>query len=147
MAGFPVAGFSFKVASDLWPEEVQFLEVSGLSMEYDVEEVIDGTNNGFMRKIPKRAKYTPVVLKKGIMQPDQLKSLIGGLSAYHLKDNVPTYKKDLTITLQDEKGAAVMTFQLIAAFPIKFNIGKFNGQENSIAMEELTFIYQDLKIS
>jgi phage tail-like protein len=147
MAGFPVAGYNFSV--EYGGKEIPFQDVSGLSVEYDVEEVVNGLDNGSMIKIPKKVKYSPIVLKKGIIKNDQFKKLMDDIAdpSKNLVEKIASHRKDITILLKDEKGAIVLTFKLVKAIPIKINIGKFNAQESSIAVEDLTFVYQSLKIS
>src|SRR4051812_34168691 len=44
-----------------------FQEVSGIEAEVDVEEVAEGGENRFVYRLPKQAKYPPLVLKRGIV--------------------------------------------------------------------------------
>lgn len=147
MSDFPVGGFNFSVEID--GREISFQEVSGISAEYDVVEVIDGVNNSLMRKLPSRLKLPPVILKKGICKIESMGSLFRTLvnQDYNLYDHVTNFMKNIMITLKDEKGGNVMTFELIDAFPIKINFGKLNAQENSVAIEELTYVYKKLVIN
>jgi len=146
MSDFPVGGFYFSVD---YGGEYPFQEVSGLGAEYDLDEVVNGIQNGSMMKVPKKIKYAPLVLKKGIIKSDQFKSLLNRIGNIdeNLKDKVSQQKKELTIKLLDEKGGIVMTFKIKDAIPIKYSIGSFNAKENSIAIEELSFIYRKIEIS
>ena len=146
MSSFPIASYYFSVD---YGGEIQFQDITGIVAEYDVDEVVNGYFNGSMVKIPKKLKFTPIVMKKGIMKTEQLKSLMNDIGNVNknLKDKVSAHKKDITIHLKDEKGAISMTFKLIEAIPIKYNISKFNAQENSIAIEELSFVYKNIEIS
>src|SRR4051812_27062408 len=49
-----------------------FSECSGLEMTLDLEDYNEGGNNGTVLKFPKRAKYSEIVLKKGITKDTQL---------------------------------------------------------------------------
>lgn len=150
---FPNPAFNFVVkygGADLMAQDV-----SGISAEYDVEEVIDGTNNHVIRKIPKRVKYAPVTIKRGIVPLDE-----NFAKFIKLVLNAPILLKagqdgilkefgdgNLVITLSNEKMDSILTFTMHKAFPIKVNIGKFNAQENNIAIEEITFVYSKLTVS
>ena len=146
MSNFPIASFYFSVEID--GVDIAFQDISGINAEFDVDEIVDGHNNGFMRKIPKRMKFTPVVLKKGICKTESMKSLLRTIvnQDYNLYDHVTSFRKNIYIFLKDEKGNNVMTFELIEAFPIKLNFGKFNSQENNIAIEELSYVYRNLNL-
>ena len=41
--------------------------MSGLSVEYDVEEFKEGGENRFTHKLPVRTKYADLVLKRGML--------------------------------------------------------------------------------
>src|SRR5262245_33531103 len=49
-----------------------FTEVSGLSVQLDVEEVTEGGQNGYTHRLPGRLKWPNLVLKRGLTQPDAL---------------------------------------------------------------------------
>lgn len=44
-----------------------FTEVSGLDSENEIVEVRDGSNPMLIRKIPGRARYGDIVLKRGVV--------------------------------------------------------------------------------
>ena len=67
---YPPVGFHFKVeVLDLPPSDsdVRFTEVSGLSVEMATEEVAEGGETRFTQKYPTRAKYSELVLKRGLL--------------------------------------------------------------------------------
>src|SRR3954454_4045214 len=49
-----------------------FTEVSGLSVQIDVEELPEGGQNQFVHKLPGRMKWPNLVLKRGITTSDTL---------------------------------------------------------------------------
>ena len=43
-----------------------FQECTGLTMEVEVQEYVEGGNNEFVHKLPGRVKYTNITLKRGV---------------------------------------------------------------------------------
>ena len=52
-----------------------FQEVSGLSIEIEVEEFAEGGENTFLHQVPVRSKFPNLVLKRGMSQDDYLYNL------------------------------------------------------------------------
>src|SRR5438046_2741179 len=44
-----------------------FQEISGIDAELAVEEVAEGGENRFVYRLPKQTKYSPLVLKRGVV--------------------------------------------------------------------------------
>ena len=70
---YPPGGFHFKVeflgiSGTSTDTEQRFQEVSGLSFEIETEELVEGGENRFAYKLPKRAKYPNLVLKRGLLR-------------------------------------------------------------------------------
>ena len=63
------ASFLFEV-DDL--EIGRFMEVSGLQVDVDVEEVQEGGENNYVHKLPGRMTWPNIVLKRGVTQNDSL---------------------------------------------------------------------------
>ena len=72
---YPPAGFHFRVEFNLdgiKDSDVRFQEVSGLSAELGVEEVTEGGENRFPHRLPTRAKYSNLTLKRGLLTDSRL---------------------------------------------------------------------------
>ena len=65
---YPPWGFYYKVEFSISQNknDVRFQAVSGLSVEYDMEEFKEGGENRFTHKLPVRTKYADLVLKRGM---------------------------------------------------------------------------------
>src|SRR5687768_99189 len=69
-AYYPPVGFHFKVdfmgvgAGD---KDARFQEVTGLTAEISVEELAVGGENRFAYKLPTRARYGNLILKRGML--------------------------------------------------------------------------------
>lgn len=145
---YPPTSFHFKVeftgvtGMDK-PDAQRFQEVSGLSFEVETEELVEGGENRFAYKLPKRAKYPNLVLSRGLATDSAF--LDWFKSAMHTYFTVPLYEfkpADLLITLMDEADQAVAIWNIVQAYPLKWSVSDFKAADNAIAIEKLELAYQ-----
>lgn len=149
MAGYyPPTGFHFKVEfqgvsgmnSD---EEQRFQDVSGLSFEIETEAFTEGGENRFEYKLPKRIKYPNLVLKRGLLTDSSLIGWINDAMSTFFTVAVYDFKPaDILISLLDESNDPIAVWQVVQAYPVKWNVSNFNASENTIAVETIELAYQ-----
>jgi phage tail-like protein len=145
---YPPTSFHFKVeftgVSGMGTDtEQRFQEVSGLSFEVETEELVEGGENRFAYKLPKRAKYPNLVLSRGLLKGTAF--LDWFTSAMHTYFTVALYEfkpADLLITLLDESDQAVAIWNVVQAYPLKWSVSDFKASDNAIAVEKLELAYQ-----
>ena len=66
---YPPWGFYYNVEFGISKDknDARFQSVSGLSVEYEMEEFREGGENRFTHKLPVRTKYADLVLKRGML--------------------------------------------------------------------------------
>jgi len=75
MSYYPPVGFHFKVEfsgvgnADM---DTRFQEVSGLTAEIGTEELQVGGENRFSYRLPTRARFSNLVLKRGMLKDSEL---------------------------------------------------------------------------
>ena len=146
---YPPAGFHFKVdfvSVDGMGDDTEqrFQEVSGLSMEVEVEELKEGGENRFTYKLPKRAKYPNLVLKRGLLKGTKiLKWIDDCISGYFEADpsNAPK-PSDIIVTLLDEAGEEAAVWNVVQAYPLKISTSDFKASDNSVVVETIELAYQ-----
>jgi len=110
-----------------------FSDVSGIGTEITLMEYRNGNDKeNRVRKIPGLHKAADVTLKRGIM----------GTTNFYEWINVtrrdPTFRRNVSITLNDEQGNPVLRWNLINARPMKWTGPTLAGKGGSdVAMEEL----------
>lgn len=145
---YPPTGFHFKVefngVSGMGDDKEQrFQEVSGLSFEVETEELAEGGENRFVYKLPKRAKYPNLVLKRGLVTKSPF--LDWFKSAMHTYFTVPLYEfkpADLVVSLLDEADKPIAVWNIVQAYPLKWSCSDLKASENSILIETLELAYQ-----
>jgi len=115
-----------------------FTEVSGLSVQLDVEEFAEGGQNGFTHKLLGRMKWPNIVLKRGLTDTDALFDWVTEVSGAGLtgKQNKVTPRQG-KITVLDAKGRPVRTWTLLDAKPVKWTGPKLAASSRDLAIEEL----------
>ncbi|MCI5117589.1 MAG: phage tail protein [Candidatus Electrothrix sp. LOE1_4_5] len=135
---YPPWGFYYKVVFDIGKEEVRFQNVSGLSVEYDMEEYKEGGENRFVHKLPVRTKYADLVLKRGMLTDSQV--IRWFLNAFRDRQFKPT---NINVILMNEQGQPLRTWKVDHAIPKKWLVSDLNANESSVVIEtmELTYRY------
>ena len=147
---YPPCGFYFKVdfvSVDGMSEDTEqrFQEVSGLTVEIETEELKEGGENRFTYKLPKRAKYPNLVLKRGLLKGTKILAWLNDcMTGYFLATPAPVFLKpsDIIITLMDEAGAETAVWSVVQAYPVKMSTSDFKASDNSIVIETIELAYQ-----
>lgn len=141
MAGYyPPVGFHFKVEVLGLPKndnDVRFTEVSGLSVELGTEEVAEGGENRFVQKYPTAAKYTELVLKRGLFPGSEVIAWIKSCLQGEVID-----AKNVDVKLLNENHEPLLTWHLVKAWPTKWAISEFSATNNAVVIETLQLHYQ-----
>jgi phage tail-like protein len=115
-----------------------FTEVSGLSVQIEVEELAEGGMNQYTHKLPGRMKWPNLVLKRGITNTDNLfawfaKSSGDGFAGEGNK----LARKNGAITLLDAAGKPVRKWKFTGAYPVKWSGPRLAASSRDLAVEEL----------
>ncbi len=141
---YPVVGYHFVVYfHGLLPNPIDmaFQSVSGLSVTIETESYTEGGENRFVHEIPKGLKFSTLTLKRG------LKSVPSLLTKW-IED---VYEKfqfkplDLIIILMDENHLPVQSWNVVGAYPLKFEIGELNAETPGIVIQTLELKYKYFK--
>jgi len=115
-----------------------FTEVSGLSVQIDVEELAEGGQNQFTHKLPGRMKWPNLVLKRGITNTDNLFEWFQQSSGDGFAGaGNQIHRHRGAITLMDAAGKAVRTWEFTEAYPVKWSGPKLAASSRDLAVEEL----------
>ena len=145
---YPPTGFHFKVeflgvAGMDDDTEQRFQDVSGLSFDIETEDLPEGGENRFVHKLPKRAKYPNLVLKRGMLQGTAILEWFKKAMNTYFTVAVYDFKPaDILITLLDEAGEPLAVWNVIGAYPLKWSTSEFSAKENSLVIETIELAYQ-----
>lgn len=125
-----------------------FTECSGLAVEIEVEEVMEGGQNQFSHKLPGRMKWPNIVLKRGITNTDNLFEWFARCSG----EGFTKEKNALKLThgrvaLVDGQGTPIRTWNFEDAFPVKWSGPSLAASSNAVAVEELEIAHHGFRPS
>lgn len=142
-ANWPLPSFHFsvKIGKETW----RFQEVGNLTASIEVLTYRHGkSGHEGVYKVPGYKKVEDVVLKKGIFTGNT--KLFAWFKTTTTKD---IERKDVVISLLNEKGEVEIVWNLSKAFPSKIEGGNFNSKatgESAASIETLTLSFEELEI-
>ncbi|WP_432695149.1 phage tail protein [Marinobacterium sp. YM272] len=141
---YPPVGFHFRVEFDLanaGDADIRFREVSGLQMELEEETVIEGGENRYVQKLPVRAKYPDLVLKRGLITSSAVADWCR--AAIQQLDIRPV---TVWVTLLNESHEPLQSYVFVNAWPKKWQLSDFNAESSELVVESLELAYQYFEV-
>jgi phage tail-like protein len=139
-ARYPLPTFHFTVQ---WGgTRLGFSEVTGLNQENQVIEYRDGSFPEFSSiKMPGLRKFSNITLKRGVIKADN--DFFKWLSTIKLNT---VERRDLVISLLNEKHEPVMTWKVQNAFPVKLEGPQLKSSGNEVAVESIEIAHEGLEL-
>lgn len=138
---YPPVSFHFRVAFQGVPglqrQDAFFQEVTGLSRELETESLKSGGENRFTFKLPTRAQYPSLVLKRGLFLDSGILNWVND-AIYNLDIKPVT----VLVALLNDRHEPLQTYQCVNAWPQKWSVADFNAQESKILVETMELAYQ-----
>lgn len=135
----PYLGFNFQI-------EIQglviggFMEVSGLQVEIETKDYVEGGQNAFVHKLPGPARYpSNLTLKRGLTDSDLFWSWQKDVSAGKIK------RRNGSVILLDESGTERLRWNFFNAYPVRWNGPQFNAESASVAFETLELAHTGIQ--
>lgn len=123
-----------------FPNDVRFSEVSGLSVEMEMETKAEGGEHRFSHNLPVRSRYGDVTLKRG--------KFLGSGILHWCHTAIDEFKfkpSNVMISLLNTDHIPLYNWYLINAIPKRLEVSGFNAQTNEIVVETLVLSYQYFK--
>jgi phage tail-like protein len=127
-----------------------FQECSGLEIEMDIQEYQEGgRNNGTVRRVG-RAKYQPLLLKRGMFFSTTGDGKVN-TDLWHWMQRVlngerPVPRYDGIVHVMAADGLVRATWMFDRGLPAKIRGPELNGKTGDIAIEELTIAHEGLRL-
>lgn len=137
------AGFYFELSFK--GEDTAFQEVTGISKELNIEEVVCGGENRFKYRLPDVSSSQNLILKRAVIPEGSLLNkwcascVDGGL------ENTITMQ-DISLSLLDSNGIVCVKWTFHHAYPIKYSVSDLKSQENTIIIESIELAYNYLRV-
>jgi phage tail-like protein len=118
----------------------RFQECTGIAVEIEMKDYMEGGVNDYVHKLPTRVKYPNLVLKRGITHEAALLEWF-----WRARNNVPAERQELTITLKGPGSATVRAWAFLNAYPIKWTGPQLKSASNQVATETLEVVHNGLR--
>ncbi|TGX54130.1 phage tail protein [Sphingomonas gei] len=139
----PPPAFAFRVDIDGAESDTSFQEVSGLEVQFETEDVVEGGQNRFVHRLPTRTKYSNLVLKRGVVTQ---KSPFGGWVSHALSGGLVQQRgggrKTIGIKLINEKRQPLVAWDVFGAYPLRWEHTPLNAMGNDVLIETVELSYQ-----
>lgn len=130
-----VGKFKFEVG----PKPIgYFTEVSGLSVQIDVEELAEGGQNAYTHRLLGRMKWPNLVFKRGLTDTDALFEWLMSFSGEGLTAAGNKVVPDNgSVSVLDARGQTVRMWEFYAARPVRWSGPRLAASSRELAVEEL----------
>jgi phage tail-like protein len=118
-----------------------FSEFSGLQAEVEVFSYEEGGCNDFVHKLPGRAKFSNITLKRGVASTDELWQWFQNVVCGSVT------RKEVSVILMDAAQRQVKRWNFSSAYPVKWVGPAFKAGENAISIETLELAHQGMAVS
>src|SRR5882724_5970575 len=137
---YPPVSFHFKVEFQgvgKGDADTRFKEVCGMNAEIAIEELPVGGENRFTYRLPNRAKYGNLILRRGMLKDS-------GLIDWFRKaiEDFEFKPVDVLVYLLNEDHEVSVSWVFTQAYPVKWMISDMKAQENALAIETIELAYQ-----
>lgn len=134
---YPHTRFRYKVEID-GIDAGGFSEATGFDASIDVVEYREGDMETTPSKIPGIKRYSNITLRQGLVDSTAIYDwMMTGV-------NGAVDRKTITITLLDEEEAPAASWQVINAWPMRYNAPDFNALASEIAIESIEIAHEGM---
>ena len=124
----------------------RFMEVRGLEVSVETEELHEGGQNSFTHRLPGRMTWPNIVLKRGVTQNDTLLEWLNKSSGEQFAANGNKLQRSTAaVTLIGPSGTRLRSWEFDGAFPVKWTGPSFAVASSDMAVEELEITHHGFR--
>ena len=140
---YPVS-FYFKLSFK--GEDAAFQEVTGISKELAIEEIVCGGENRFKYRLPTITSSQNLVLKRALIPGgSQLIDWCASCIDEGLAGTITTNNVSVSLLSKDGSVCAMWTF--FNAYPVKYSASDLKSQDNSLVIESIELAYTYFEVA
>ncbi len=136
----PYRNFRFRVEID-GIQTASFSEATIPDSSTDAVDYREGTDPTYQRKLSGLTKYGNITLKKGLTDSMELyewRKLVEQSGAIKARKNI-------SLILIDEEGNDKSRWDIIEAWPTKYDPSDFSAKSNEVVIESLELVHEGIK--
>lgn len=137
--------FNLEFSKESGFEDQAFMEVSGLTVSIETEELEEGGESSFKHRLPKKSTHGNLICKRALspLKDSKLSTWINGIVNGNYTPQINPC--NVFISLLNGEGQKVCGWFLTGLYPLKWDIGAFNSQKNELAVETIEFSYNTIE--
>jgi len=125
-----------------------FQEVSGLELNVEVVEIVEGGENQFVHKKPGRITWPNIVFKRGITDDDALFEWVQKSSGDGFAEEGNIHSTTTgAVTVIGSDGSRLRKWNLVDVWPVKWSGPTFNIQNEEVLSETLELAHHGFSSS
>ena len=144
MAYYPPPAFHFSVdfsSISGVADDARFQSVTGLNVELTTEDYKEGGENRFVHVLPVKAKFPRLVLKRGMLNDsDVVKWCLDTIN------NLQVTPADIVVKLLNEEHEPLKSWNIVHAWPVKWDVSEFNAENSGLVIETLELTYHYFEV-
>ncbi|MBX2926835.1 MAG: phage tail protein [Saprospiraceae bacterium] len=143
---YPPVSFHFKVSFLGLSEkehDIKFQSVSGLDVQLETESIKEGGENRFEHTVPTRRKHPDLVLKRGVIAPEDSAVTEWCRKAFEQQKVEPIA---LQVVLLNEKHEPLIIWDVAHAWPKSWKFNELNADKGEVFMETIELSYNRFKV-
>lgn len=124
----------------------RFMEINGLEVSVESQDIIEGGQNSFVHKLPGRMTWPNITLKRGVTQSDGLLNWLNQSSGEQFaKNGNKLTRSTAAITLVGPGGKRLRAWDFDGAFPVKWTGPDFAASSTDMAVETLEITHHGFR--
>lgn len=138
---YPLSRFHFNV--EWGGAKISFTEITGLDMQVEVIEYRHSNSPDFNKiKMPGLRKFSNITMKRGKFEADfDFNNWLDQIANERVNG-----RRDLTISLLNEKHVPVAAWSAARCFPVKVTAPDLKSDANEIAVESIEVAHEGLRL-
>lgn len=125
--------------------DTRFQSVTGLDAVLETETFREGGENRFEHVVPLRRKYSPLVMKRGVLLITESKVTNWLNQVFQHENLVPLGNVD--IQLLDEEHNAMLRWSVNNVWPRSWKLSELNAERGEVLIETLELNYNYITIA
>lgn len=117
-----------------------FMEISGLQVETDTFEYIEGGNNGFVHKLPGQTRVGNLTFKRGLVATNELFNWYMQVAAGKIE------RRNLSVIIYTYGGEELRRWNFFNAYPVRWIGPSLNAEATDAAIESVEIAHAGMQL-